>query len=152
MARGERDRESRGDRHSGARSVLRLYALGVDRDGRVDDRKADRREPDEGRQIGEVKRPRGGANRPRAVAHHRRNGGSAAMNDPILSPSAHRGIAAIYARKSTGDSDRTAEARSTARQIDRATEYASARGWTVDPRYIFTDENTSGAEWQSRHD
>jgi DNA invertase Pin-like site-specific DNA recombinase len=59
-------------------------------------------------------------------------------------------LSAIYARKSTDDSDRTAEARSTARQIDRATEYARAKGWTVDPRYIFTDENTSGAEWKNR--
>jgi site-specific DNA recombinase len=59
-------------------------------------------------------------------------------------------IAAIYARKSTDDSDHTAEARSTARQIDHATEYARAKGWNVDPRYIFTDENTSGAEWKHR--
>lgn len=36
-------------------------------------------------------------------------------------------IAAIYARKSTDDSDRQAETRSTARQIDRATEYAPGR-------------------------
>jgi len=59
-------------------------------------------------------------------------------------------IAAIYARKSTDDSDRNAEARSTARQIDSATKYAAAKGWTVDPRYVFTDENTSGAEWKHR--
>jgi DNA invertase Pin-like site-specific DNA recombinase len=59
-------------------------------------------------------------------------------------------IAAIYARKSTDDSDRNAEARSTARQIESATKYAAAKGWNVDPRYIFTDENTSGAEWKHR--
>jgi hypothetical protein len=59
-------------------------------------------------------------------------------------------IAAIYARKSTDDSDRTDEARSTTRQVDRATEYARAKGWTVDPRYIFTDEAVSGAEWTRR--
>src|SRR5687768_12826525 len=59
-------------------------------------------------------------------------------------------IAAIYARKSTDDSDRNEEARSTTRQIERATEYATAKGWTVDPRYIFKDENTSGAEWHHR--
>jgi DNA invertase Pin-like site-specific DNA recombinase len=57
-------------------------------------------------------------------------------------------IAAIYACKSTDDSDRNAEARSTRRQIDSATTYARAKGWTVDPRYIFIDENTSGAEWK----
>ena len=43
-------------------------------------------------------------------------------------------IAAVYARKSTDDSDRSAEARSTTRQIERATAYAEAKGWTVDPR------------------
>src|SRR5215469_6492510 len=59
-------------------------------------------------------------------------------------------IVAVYARKSTDDSDRNAEARSTQRQIDSATAYARAKGWTVDPRYVFVDENTSGAEWMRR--
>jgi DNA invertase Pin-like site-specific DNA recombinase len=59
-------------------------------------------------------------------------------------------IAAIYARKSTDDSDRPDEARSTARQIARATEYATVKGWTVDPRYIFVDDAVSGAEWKHR--
>ena len=59
-------------------------------------------------------------------------------------------IAAVYARKSTDDSDRNAEARSMQRQIESATAYARAKGWTVDPRYIFVDENTSGAEWKHR--
>ena len=58
-------------------------------------------------------------------------------------------IAAIYARKSTDDSDRNLEARSTRRQIESATAYAERKGWTVDPRYIFVDENTSGAEWEA---
>ena len=65
-----------------------------------------------------------------------------------LAVRAHR--AAVYARKSTDDSDKHAEARSTTRQIERATAYAQARGWTVDPAHIFTDENTSGAEWKQR--
>jgi len=59
-------------------------------------------------------------------------------------------IVAIYARKSTDDGDRNAEARSTQRQIESGTAYATAKGWTVDPRYIFVDENTSGAEWKHR--
>src|SRR5499425_3089118 len=59
-------------------------------------------------------------------------------------------IAAIYARKSTDDSDRNLGARSTRRQIESATAYAERKGWTVDPRYIFVDENTSGAEWKQR--
>ena len=59
-------------------------------------------------------------------------------------------VCAIYARKSTDDSDRSDEARSTARQVARATDYALARGWTVDPRYIFVDDAASGAEWKHR--
>src|SRR5215472_7683937 len=59
-------------------------------------------------------------------------------------------IVAIYARKSTDDNDRNAEARSTRRQIESATTYAERKGWTADPRYIFVDENTSGAEWKHR--
>src|SRR5262252_780831 len=59
-------------------------------------------------------------------------------------------IAALYCGKSTDDSDRSAEARSTRRQIESATAYAERKGWTVDPRYIFVDENTSGAEWKHR--
>ena len=46
-------------------------------------------------------------------------------------------IAAIYARKSTDDSDRNEETRSTTRQVERATEYARAKGWTVDPRHDY---------------
>src|SRR5262249_26668222 len=59
-------------------------------------------------------------------------------------------IAALYARKSTDDSDRNAEARSTQRQIESGTAYATAKGWTVDPPYIFVHENRSGAEWKPR--
>jgi DNA invertase Pin-like site-specific DNA recombinase len=50
-------------------------------------------------------------------------------------------IAAIYARKSTDDSDRNEEARSTTRQVQRATAYAQSKGWTVDARYILADES-----------
>ncbi len=59
-------------------------------------------------------------------------------------------IAAIYARKSTDDSDRNEEARSTTRQVERATEYAIAKGWTVDPRHVYVDDAVSGAEWKHR--
>jgi len=57
-------------------------------------------------------------------------------------------IAALYARKSTDDSDRNAVARSTQQQIDSATAYAKAKGWTVDPSYMFVDDNISSAEWK----
>jgi len=59
-------------------------------------------------------------------------------------------IAAIYARKSTDDSDRNAEARSTRRQIDSAKAYATTKGWAVEDRFVFFDENTPGAEWKHR--
>jgi DNA invertase Pin-like site-specific DNA recombinase len=59
-------------------------------------------------------------------------------------------LCALYARKSSDDSDRNAEARSTTRQIERATAYAPSKGWTVDPRYIFVDDAVSGAEWKHR--
>jgi DNA invertase Pin-like site-specific DNA recombinase len=48
--------------------------------------------------------------------------------------------AGVYARKSSDDSDKNEEARSTTRQVERATEYARARGWTVDPAHVFVDE------------
>lgn len=59
-------------------------------------------------------------------------------------------IAAISARKSTDDSDRNEEARSTTRQVERATEYAATKGWTVDPRHVSVDDAVSGAEWKHR--
>jgi site-specific DNA recombinase len=59
-------------------------------------------------------------------------------------------IAAVYARKSTEDTRSKEEGRSTARQIENATTYATAQGWTVDPDLIFVDENISGGEFVSR--
>ncbi len=59
-------------------------------------------------------------------------------------------IAAIYARKSTDDSDRDAEARSCERQIEHARQYAAAQGWTVDERHVYRDDAVSGAEWKHR--
>jgi site-specific DNA recombinase len=61
-------------------------------------------------------------------------------------------ITAIYARKSTDDSAKSDDARSTTRQVDRAREYAAKRGWAVDDRFVFVDEAVSGAEWKNRHD
>src|SRR5262245_51795718 len=59
-------------------------------------------------------------------------------------------IAAIYARKSSDDSDRNEEARSTTRQIERATEYAARTGGTGDRRYGLCGDAVSGAEWKHR--
>ena len=58
--------------------------------------------------------------------------------------------AAIYARKSTDQSGLTDEAKSVARQVERAREYASKRGWAVDDRHIYVDDNISGAEFTKR--
>ena len=41
-------------------------------------------------------------------------------------------LCGIYARKNGDDSDKNEEARSTTRQIERATAYAQSTGWTVD--------------------
>src|SRR5713101_4458803 len=55
-------------------------------------------------------------------------------------------IAGIYARKSTEDTRSKEEGKSTARQIENATAYATEHDWIVDPELIFIDENISGGE------
>lgn len=57
---------------------------------------------------------------------------------------------AVYARKSTDQSSVSADAKSTTRQVEVATEFAVARGWTVVPAAIFIDDNVSGAEFANR--
>ena len=42
-------------------------------------------------------------------------------------------VCAVYSRKSSDDTDRNEEARSTTRQVERAMEYARGKGWDVDP-------------------
>ncbi len=59
-------------------------------------------------------------------------------------------IAAIYARKSTEQNGVADEAKSVTRQVEHATEYARAKGWTVDPRHVYVDDAVSGAEWKHR--
>jgi site-specific DNA recombinase len=54
-------------------------------------------------------------------------------------------IAAIYARKSTGQHVAD-DAKSVTRQIDNAKAFAAAQGWTVLDRFIFKDDGVSGAE------
>ena len=53
---------------------------------------------------------------------------------------------AIYCRKSTGEDRADAEAKSVQRQVDDALAFAAARGWTVLPEHIYTDDGISGAE------
>jgi DNA invertase Pin-like site-specific DNA recombinase len=54
-------------------------------------------------------------------------------------------IAAIYARKST-EQNVADDAKSVTRQIENAKTFATERGWTVDDRFIFSDDGISGAE------
>jgi DNA invertase Pin-like site-specific DNA recombinase len=53
-------------------------------------------------------------------------------------------VAGCYARKSTDEGDKVADAKSVARQVQRAKEYAAKKGWR------FTDDGISGAEFRTR--
>ena len=57
--------------------------------------------------------------------------------------------AAIYARKSTAQAT-SDDAKSVTRQVERATAYAVAKGWTVDPGHVFVDDAASGADFERR--
>src|ERR1051325_10603271 len=59
-------------------------------------------------------------------------------------------IAAVYARKSTGQSGVDDEQRSVARQVANAKAFAARRGWTVDDRHVYIDDGISGAEFKRR--
>jgi site-specific DNA recombinase len=59
-------------------------------------------------------------------------------------------IAAIYARKSTDQTGVADEARSVARQIDHAREYAARKGWSVADEHVYVDDGISGAEFATR--
>jgi site-specific DNA recombinase len=58
--------------------------------------------------------------------------------------------AAIYARKSTDDSDRSEDNKSVTRQVEHARRYAEAKGWAVDPAHVYVDDGVSGAEFRNR--
>ncbi len=53
--------------------------------------------------------------------------------------------AAIYARKSTDDSDRNEENKSVTRQVERARAYSEAKGWTIASEHIFVDDGIKAA-------
>ena len=57
--------------------------------------------------------------------------------------------AAIYARKSTSQAI-SDDAKSVTRQVERATAYAVAKGWAVDPAHVFVDDAASGADFERR--
>lgn len=57
--------------------------------------------------------------------------------------------AAIYARKSNSESV-SDDAKSVARQVERATACAVTKGWTVASEHVFVDDAVSGAEFERR--
>jgi len=59
-------------------------------------------------------------------------------------------VCGAYLRKSTDEGDRAADAKSVARQAQRAREFAKQKGWTFDERYVFSDDRVSGAEFKNR--
>jgi len=56
-------------------------------------------------------------------------------------------IAAIYARKSTDQSDVADEQKSVARQIDHARQYAKKKGWTVADAHVYVDDGSPVASF-----
>jgi site-specific DNA recombinase len=59
-------------------------------------------------------------------------------------------IAAIYARKSTDQSNVSDDAKSVARQVEHARDYAVRKGWIVEDAHVFVDDGISGAEFANR--
>ncbi len=59
-------------------------------------------------------------------------------------------IAAAYARKSTDQNGVPDAEKSVTRQVEHAKAYATKKGWTVDERFVFVDDNVSGAEFAKR--
>ncbi len=59
-------------------------------------------------------------------------------------------VAAIYARKSTDQNGVADEAKSVARQVEHAKNYATRKGWTVADEHVYIDDGISGAEFANR--
>ncbi len=59
-------------------------------------------------------------------------------------------IAAAYTRKSNDEGQKSAELKSTQLQLDEIRAFATLRGWTLDNRYIWSDDAVSGAEFIRR--
>ena len=58
--------------------------------------------------------------------------------------------AAIYARKSTDDSDRNVDNKSVTRQVENAKAFAVEQGWAISDERVFIDDGISGAEFKDR--
>jgi DNA invertase Pin-like site-specific DNA recombinase len=58
--------------------------------------------------------------------------------------------AAIYARKSTDDSDRISQDKSVERQVAHARDFIAKKGWSAKDEHVYVDDNISGAEFKHR--
>src|SRR6266850_3427135 len=59
-------------------------------------------------------------------------------------------IAALYLRKSNDEGDKAADVKSVAVQRALAVDFAAKRGWSIDERFVYTDDGISGAEFDKR--
>jgi len=59
-------------------------------------------------------------------------------------------VAAAYLRKSTDEGDKSPDAKSVARQRERAEQFATSKGWRLDDRYVYVDDGISGSEFVKR--
>jgi len=59
-------------------------------------------------------------------------------------------FAAAYIRKSNDQQDRTEDIKSVATQKDLVAAFVASRGWTLDEKYIFTDDGITGALFAER--
>jgi Resolvase, N terminal domain len=59
-------------------------------------------------------------------------------------------VAAAYLRKSNAEGQTAAELKSTSQQLDEIRKFAASRGWTLDERYVYRDDEVSGEEWVKR--
>jgi site-specific DNA recombinase len=58
--------------------------------------------------------------------------------------------AAAYIRKSNDQQDRTEDVKSVATQRDLVAAFVASRGWTLDEKYIYTDDGITGALFAER--
>ena len=56
--------------------------------------------------------------------------------------------AAAYLRKSNEEGDKATEAKSVEVQRDLVTQFATARGWTIDPQHVYVDDGVTGATYE----
>jgi DNA invertase Pin-like site-specific DNA recombinase len=58
--------------------------------------------------------------------------------------------AAAYLRKSSSEGQTADSMKSVNQQLDEIRTYAASKGWTLDERYVYKDDEISGEEWVKR--